>query len=293
MGTGTSHGIPVIGCHCPVCSSSDPHDNRFRCSAFIESPANILVDVGPEFRLQALRYGISKVDAVFITHSHADHLHGIDDLRVFSHTKAIDRVHPENKESEGNGLKIYTTKGAEKDIRHRFDYIFTPTQAGGGKPKIQIMSGEDISPENPLVINGIEFLPVMIKHGLLDDMGLLFSVRKESGEKKSIAYLTDCNFVPDEAISLVQKQAGILEHLVIDALRAQPHSTHFSFEEALSTSEKLGARNVYLTHIMHGMSHIQIKEYIKGLLPKFPLLKKNSEMGFYIGPAFDGLTLEC
>ena len=139
-GTGTSHGIPVIGCSCNVCRSSDSRDNRLRCSAFLESPANILVDVGPEFRIQALKYKINKVDAVFITHSHADHLHGIDDLRVFSHTKALDPAHPDNKETEGEGLRIYTTTHAEHDIRHRFDYIFTPMKEGGGKPKIQIMS---------------------------------------------------------------------------------------------------------------------------------------------------------
>lgn len=181
-GTGTSHGIPVIGCSCNVCRSSDSRDNRLRCSAFLESPANILVDVGPEFRIQALKYKINKLDAVFITHSHADHLHGIDDLRVFSHTKALDPAHPDNKETEGEGLRIYTTTHAEHDIRHRFDYIFTPMKEGGGKPKIQIMSAENISEKNPLFINGIEILPVMLKHGHLDDLGLLFSEEGKDGK---------------------------------------------------------------------------------------------------------------
>lgn len=292
-GTGTSHGIPVIGCSCNVCRSSDSRDNRLRCSAFLESPANILVDVGPEFRIQALKYKINKIDAVFITHSHADHLHGIDDLRVFSHTKALDPAHPDNKETEGEGLRIYTTTHAEHDIRHRFDYIFTPMKEGGGKPKIQIMSAENISEKNPLFINGIEILPVMLKHGHLDDLGLLFSEEGKDGKKHSIAYLTDCSFVPENSIELVKNNSGILEHLVIDGLRLEPHSTHFSFEQALEAAQKMNPRNVYLTHITHNMSHVQIEDYVKSILWKFPLLKKNTENGFYIGPAYDGLELVC
>lgn len=206
-GTGTSHGIPVIGCSCNVCRSSDSRDNRLRCSAFLESPVNILVDVGPEFRIQALKYKINKLDAVFITHSHADHLHGIDDLRVFSHTKALDPAHPDNKETEGEGLRIYTTTHAEHDIRHRFDYIFTPMKEGGGKPKIQIMSAENISEKNPLFINGIEILPVMLKHGHLDDLGLLFSEEGKDGKKHSIAYLTDCSW------NLIQRIFHLNRHL--------------------------------------------------------------------------------
>lgn len=292
-GTGTSHGIPVIGCSCNVCRSSDSRDNRLRCSAFLESPANILVDVGPEFRIQALKYKINKLDAVFITHSHADHLHGIDDLRVFSHTKALDPAHPDNKETEGEGLRIYTTTHAEHDIRHRFDYIFTPMKEGGGKPKIQIMSAENISEKNPLFINGIEILPVMLKHGHLDDLGLLFSEEGKDGKKHSLAYLTDCSFVPENSIELVKNNSGILEHLVIDGLRIEPHSTHFSFEQALEAAQKMNPRNVYLTHITHNMSHVQIEDYVKSILWKFPLLKKNAENGFYIGPAYDGLELVC
>ena len=292
-GTGTSHGIPVIGCSCNVCRSSDSRDNRLRCSAFLEPPANILVDVGPEFRIQALKYKINKLDAVFITHSHADHLHGIDDLRVFSHTKALDPAHPDNKETEGEGLRIYTTTHAEHDIRHRFDYIFTPMKEGGGKPKIQIMSAENISEKNPLFINGIEILPVMLKHGHLDDLGLLFSEKGQDGKKHSIAYLTDCSFVPENSIELVKNNSGILEHLVIDGLRLEPHSTHFSFEQALEAAQKMNPRNVYLTHITHNMSHVQIEDYVKSILWKFPLLKKNTENGFYIGPAYDGLELVC
>ncbi|MGN0729987.1 MBL fold metallo-hydrolase [Treponema sp.] len=292
-GTGTSHGIPVIGCDCRVCRSEDSRDMRLRCSAYIEMPAGILVDVGPEFRIQALKYKIRNVSAVFITHSHADHLHGIDDLRVFSHTKALDPANPGNTETEGSGLAIYTNTKSEQDIRHRFDYIFTPVTEGGGKPKIRIMSAEGITADQPLCINGVEVVPVMLKHGHLDDMGFLFSERQESGEKHSIAYLTDCSFVPENSIELVRRNAGILDHLVIDGLREKPHSTHFSFEQALEAAEKMNPRNVYLTHITHNMSHVQIQKFVKDILWKFPGLKKSAENGFYVGPAYDGLVLEC
>ena len=291
MGTGTSHGIPVIGCDCAVCHSTDPRDKRFRCSAFLESH-NLLVDVGPEFRLQALKHGIKHLDAVFITHSHADHLHGIDDLRIFSHTRALDPSHPDNKETEGEGLPIYTTAAAQRDIEHRFDYIFTPMKEGGGKPKIRILSGEGFSPENPLVLNGVEVIPVMIKHGALDDMGLLFC-QTSGGQRKSIAYLTDCNYISDEAVDTVRAAAGNLVHLVIDGLRVEPHSTHFCFEQALQAAERMKPRNVYLTHITHNLSHVQIQQYVDSLLPRFPLLQQAKEAGGYVGPAYDGQTLEC
>lgn len=292
-GTGTSHGIPVIGCGCPVCTSSDPKDTRLRCSAYICEPSHILVDVGPEFRIQALTYGIQSLDAVFVTHSHADHLHGIDDLRIFSHTKASDPAHPDSTETEGDGLKMYTTSAAAQDIRHRFDYIFTPMKEGGGKPKIQVLSAQHIRPESPLHIGRIEAVPVMIAHGSLEDMGILFSERKPDGKKHSIAYLTDCNEISADAVKTVRNSCGTLDYLVIDGLRKEPHSTHFSFAQALAAAEKMKPRNVCLTHITHDMKHRQICSYVQELLKDFPNLKKQSENGCYIGPAFDGMTLEC
>ncbi len=293
MGTGTSHGVPVIACSCSVCSSKDERDKRLRCSAFLADPINILIDVGPEFRIQALKYKIKKLDAVFITHSHADHLHGIDDLRIFSHTKAIDPAHPNNTESKGDGLKIYTTSHSEQDIRKRFDYIFTPVQEGGGKPKIQLIDAEKNFNEKPLFINGIEILPIIIKHGHLDNLGLLFSNYDCNSKKHSIAYFTDCNFVSDEAIFKTKNNAGTLDHLIIDGLRVEPHSTHFSFKQALEVAEKLEAKNVYLTHITHNMSHVQICDYVNEILKYFPNLQANVKKGFYVGPAFDGMQIEC
>lgn len=295
MGTGTSYGVPVIGCDCAVCRSPDPRDKRLRCSAYLSSPCRILIDVGPEFRIQALRYGIRALDAVFITHSHADHLHGIDDLRIFSHTRAVDPSHPNAAlwETKGEGLAIYTTETAAKDIYRRFDYIFTPVKEGGGKPKIHIMSGERFTPASPFRLNGLEIVSVMLKHGTLDDLGLLMSERGDDSVKRSIAYLTDCSFIPQSSLDIVKNCAGSLEHLVIDGLRREPHSTHFSFEEALAAAEELRARNVYLIHMTHDMSHGAICDYVKSILYKFPYLKSRAEEGAYIGPAYDGLEISC
>mgnify|MGYP000434857833 CR=1 FL=1 len=140
LGTGTSHGIPCIGCNCAVCRSKDKRDTRLRCSAYVTHKntdgtfVHILIDVGPEFRIQALRHRIRAVDAVLLTHSHADHLHGLDDLRIFSHTASSDNT----PESLGEGLPIYANKHTIRDVKKRFAYIFKETQTGGGKPKIAL-----------------------------------------------------------------------------------------------------------------------------------------------------------
>ena len=120
MGTGTSHGIPVIGCDCAVCRSDDVRDKRLRCSLYVSEPASVVIDTGPEFRIQALRCGIKRLDAVLLTHSHADHLHGIDDLRVFSHTKSVDPSFNGECETFGEGLPIYANSQTVNDIENRF-----------------------------------------------------------------------------------------------------------------------------------------------------------------------------
>ena len=136
LGTGTSHGVPVIGCSCNTCTSKDPHDSRYRTSAFIE-PENLLIDTGPEFRLQALRKGIKKISAVFLTHSHSDHLNGLDDLRTFSHTDVP--LSKSSSETEGDGLPVYADSRTVGDIKRRFDYVFRPPKEGGGKPKLKLI----------------------------------------------------------------------------------------------------------------------------------------------------------
>lgn len=292
LGTGTSHGVPVIGCGCKVCRSSDPRDNRLRCSAFLCEPEKILIDVGPEFRIQALRYGIAKVDAVLLTHSHADHLHGIDDLRIFSHSKAFDPHNRGARETAGLGLPVYSGRKVIEDIKVRFDYIFKEVNQGGGKPKLMLVDASRFDENNPIRIGGTEILPVLLKHGYLDDSGWI--LRQNSARThKSIVYLTDLSSIPEESVDLIRRFSGRIEHLVVDGLRILPHSTHFSFDQALALADRLSPVNVYLTHITHNLFHYQIQEYIDAIINRYPNLEAAKERGGYVGPAHDGMELVC
>lgn len=154
-GTGTSHGIPVIGCECPVCRSSDPHDTRLRCSAYIQAGNTALViDTGPEFRMQALKYNIKHLDAVLITHSHADHLNGLDDLRIFSHTAS-----PGKDNRTEHILPVYANGATLRDIQTRFSYVFAQTQQGGGKPLLNLFNADEYTKENPVVVRNLRGAP--------------------------------------------------------------------------------------------------------------------------------------
>lgn len=292
LGTGTSHGVPVIACDCKVCRSKDERDSRLRCSAYLTEPANVLIDVGPEFRIQALKYGIRNVDALLLTHSHADHLHGIDDLRVFSHSRAYDPYNPESDETDGPGLPVFSNAHVVDDIKFRFDYIFKCIPQGGGKPKINLVSADDFGPDNPIEIGSLEVVPVPLKHGFVDDSGWILKETKD-GTPRSIVYLTDLSFIPDSSLELIKSFAGQVEHLVVDGLRLMSHSTHFSFEEALDLAEKLNPKNTYLTHITHNLFHFQIQEYVDAILNRYPNLAASKKAGGYVGPAFDGMELCC
>lgn len=293
MGTGTSHGVPVIGCTCKVCYSNNQKDKRLRCSAFVFEPAQIVIDTGPEFRIQALKFGIKTVDAVLLTHAHADHLNGLDDLRIFSHTKSSDCSldNPKSMETKGKGLCVYTNALAIKHIKTAFDYIFKTVQLGGGKPKLNLQNCKKFAKNNPLKIKSLQILPIPLLHGKQEDTGWLFTEQKD-GTNYSIAYLTDCSFISKESINLIKQNCGVLVHLVIDGLRVKPHATHFSFEQALQVAEKLGAKNTWLTHITHDFLYSEIEEYIESILDKTPLLKNIVANGGSVKPAYDGLILQ-
>ena len=292
LGTGTSHGVPVIGCNCDVCKSSDPHDKRFRCSAYVTtaSDKNILIDIGPDFRSQALAYNISRVDTLLLTHSHADHLHGIDDLRIFSCDLSESdlknkKLKPESKRKyDAPPIPIYTNKKTIKDIEKRFDYFFRHCREGGGHAKVEL-----INAKSQFETCGIKVTPIPMLHGHLETVGWLLT---ENG--KSIAYLTDCSFISDESIQKIKENCGILEHLVIDGLRIEDHSTHFSFMQALEAAEKIGAKHVWLTHITHSTSHRKVILYIDDVLETFPEKFKNlNNIAESVQPAYDGLVLEA
>lgn len=280
LGSGTSHGIPVIACSCPCCVSSDPHDKRLRSSVLIShNDTNILVDCGPEFRIQALRANITKVNAVLLTHSHADHLHGIDDLRVFACLRSKD----DPKKMEIAPLPIYGNEGTLKDFRSRFDYLFKPVIQGGGRALVELK--ETKGSEN-FEIGGVSITPVPMLHGNLSTNGYIFRT-----EDSTFIYLTDCSAIPEESIELI-KSFGKIDHLIIDGLRIRPHSTHFSFSEALAVAEEICAEKTWLTHICHESTHSEIKTWISENLKDFPKLQDRIKKGGTLEPAFDGLVLE-
>lgn len=315
LGTGTSHGIPCIACHCHVCTSKDSRDKRFRCSAYVTNQnkngtvSHLQIDTGPEFRLQCIKYGIENIDAVLLTHSHADHLHGLDDIRVFSHTLGSDKIEELKKNSEnagippkmlensvnGRGICLYANSQTIEDVKSRFSYIFKQnTQVGGGKPKLTLVDCAEIEKNPPAEFGDLTVVPVPLKHGALDDSGWLISCRnEEDGKIHSIAYLTDTSFVPPEGIQLLKEKGGIIEHCVIDGLRVKPHSTHFGFRQAMEVAEQIKPRHTWFVHICHLMTHVEIQEYAKAQLPDFPNLCEIVKNGGSVEPGYDGLVLEA
>jgi phosphoribosyl 1,2-cyclic phosphate phosphodiesterase len=275
LGSGTSHGIPVLGCACPVCRSSDPRDRRTRASLFIEGRNGeaLVIDTGPEFRLQAIKAGMTRLDAVLLTHAHADHLHGLDDVR------------PLSKDSP---LPVYGSGATLEELKERFSYIFRETQRGGGKPRI---IPSEVS--GPFDIGRLRVIPVPVKHGNLDILGWRIDeapadaentapARRGSCPPKNAVYLTDTSAVPGSSLPLI----GRPDVLVIDGLRLRPHETHFSFEQALDMASELGAKRAFLTHICHDYSHREITKYCQNYL------KTRKMEGFFMEPAYDGLEIK-
>lgn len=275
LGTGTSHGIPVIGCDCPVCTSTDRKDRRYRSSVLItgNDGTSVIIDTGPEFRLQAVEHHIKHLDAIFFTHSHADHMNGIDDVRIFSCTGRAS-VRPEDEKPP---LPIYGTAETLRDLKHRFDYVFKDTQKAGGKPKIEL---HDIAayPESTVRIGSLSFTEVPLLHGSLHDSGWL--IRDTDGH--SIAYLTDVSELPESSAALV-RDADVL---VIDGLRRKEHPTHFTFSEAVAAAAYIVPGKAYITHICHDLKHDEINSFLEEEKKKYAQLQNIS-----VQAAFDGLRI--
>jgi len=227
LGTGTSHGVPMIGCQCAVCASTDRRDKRWRPSIYIEAPngAKLLVDTGPDLRAQALAFGVARVDAILYTHGHADHVVGLDEVRRFN---AI----------QSGTIPCYGDERTLDEIRGMFSYIFGPnTPKGGGIPDITLTTID-----GPFEAAGAAITPVPVYHG--DRIVLGFRVG-------AVAYLTDCSRIPAKSWGLLE---GV-DVVVLDALRERPHPTHFSLTEAVAAAERIGARQTFFTHIAHDLGH--------------------------------------
>lgn len=278
LGTGTSHGVPVIKCKCPVCKSNNPKDKRFRSSAYYVSKngTSILIDMGQDFRQQAIIHDIQKIDAVLLTHHHADHLFGIDDLRVFSCSG------PHKKDSnaakfEAPPIPIYMNQQAANYIYHAFEYFFVCKKEGGGTAKIEIKV-----PLETFYINDVKVTPIPMMHGSLPTYGWLID---------GIAYLTDCNFISPESFDLINSICSTVEYLVIDGLRVKEHSTHFNLIQAMEAANKINCKNVYFTHLTHSHFHDEINKYVDDNLCKFNNLQKIVKDGGVVQAAYDGLKL--
>lgn len=230
LGTGTSTGVPVIGCECEVCRSTDPRNKRTRSSVLLELPrGNLLIDTTPEMRLQLLGQGIGRVHAIAFTHHHADHLFGLDDARLFP--KYI-----------GGPVPIFCEAETEEAIRQVFSYAFheravaVPT---GGLPRIVF---ERITPGVPFEVLGQMILPIRLDHGRFAVLGFRVG---------DLAYCTDVNRIPEASWPLLQG----LDTLILDALRRKPHPTHFNLDEALAVIGALRPRRAILTHLAHDFDH--------------------------------------
>lgn len=296
LGSGTSHGVPVIGCRCKVCTSENSKNNRLRCSAFLKAgDKNYLIDAGPDFRQQALRENICSLDGVFLTHSHADHIHGIDDLRIFSHKnsnamnqdKELVEKYPE---TAGDGLPVFTGNNTIAHIRDCFKYLFVDHDKGGGIPKLNFIAADDYSFDRPVVLDELKVVPVPMLHGNHHTKGWVFTAC-ENGQEHSIAYLTDCSFISEESLEIIRKSCGILDHLVIDALRQNHHSSHNNFDQALEYADRIGARHTWFTHLTHDMLHEEVQHYIDENLSSYQRLFEIVKNNGSVSPAFDGLRL--
>jgi phosphoribosyl 1,2-cyclic phosphate phosphodiesterase len=226
LGSGTSMGVPTIGCDCAVCSSSDPHDRRTRPSILIEYEGRVvLIDTTPDFREQAIREHIQRLDAVLYTHTHADHILGIDDLRPLSFR------HRPNK------VPLYARPEATDFLRNMFRYIFEQDYKFGGIAELELKSID-----GPIQLFGATFDPVIVIHGETEIYGYRFG---------SAAYLTDFSDIPADSFA----QLHGLDILFLDALRHKPHPTHSTVENSLHIVEQLKPKRAFFTHICHDLPH--------------------------------------
>lgn len=229
LGTGTSQGIPMIGCECEVCRSEDPRDRRWRSAIHVEAAGvHLQVDTPPEFRLQALAAQLERVDAVLVTHTHADHIFGMDDLRPFS-------------TRQRSPIPVYAAPPAVAHLRQVFAYMFEPGEPGTTRPRIELRLVE-----SPFAFGPFQITPLPVRHGLETVLGYRF----DAGAR-ALAYVPDCSDIPDATLERMKA----LDIVVLDALRPTAHPTHLSLPESLVWLARIGARRSFITHLSHRLGH--------------------------------------
>ncbi|WP_375800666.1 MBL fold metallo-hydrolase [Salinibacter sp.] len=252
LGTGTSTGVPVIGCGCAVCSSNDDRDTRTRCACYIRvGPMGLLIDTGPDFRRQALREDIDRIDAVCYTHHHFDHVVGIDDLRPFFFDNS-------------RAIPCYAHADTAEVLRARYEYLFGANPyPGAANVEMNVVDGPFRVPNRYDDSPPVPVDPVLLRHGEMPVYGYRLG---------RFAYLTDASALPEASFSLLEN----VDVLVLDALRPEPHPTHFSFDEAVAVARRVGARQTYFVHMTHNVHHAEA----------------NASLPDGIDLAYDGLTFE-
>jgi phosphoribosyl 1,2-cyclic phosphate phosphodiesterase len=233
LGTGTSFGVPQVGCSCRTCTSTDPRDKRTRAAVLIEDNGRrLLIDTPPELRLQLVAAGVTGVDAVLFTHAHADHVHGIDDLRAISVKQA-------------GGLPVYGPADTMAELAHRFGYIFDPAvqaEPGTTKPELRAHA---LEADRETEIAGVRVRPLQLPHGPHTVFGYRVG---------PVAYLTDAKTIPDAA----RARLGGLDVLVLNGLLSRPHPLHLSIPEAVAAAQEIGAPRTFLTHLTHETPHAEL-----------------------------------
>ena len=230
LGTGTSQGVPVIGCDCEVCKSVDFQDKRFRSSIHVEIDGlSLVVDTGPDFRMQMLNNRITRLDAVLFTHAHKDHTAGMDDIRSFNFR-------------QGTDMPVYAEDVVLEQLKREFAYVFAENKYPG-VPRVDTIP----ITTTPFQIKGTTITPIRVMHHRLPVLGFRFG---------GFTYITDANFIDEDQKELIKGS----EVVVLNALQKSPHISHFTFDEAVSLGEELGARKTYLTHISHKLgTHREVK----------------------------------
>ena len=295
FGTGTSQGVPIIGCRCPVCTSQDSRDKRFRSSAFVRyGGISILIDAGPDFRSQMLRFGISHLDAILLTHNHKDHTGGLDDVRSLNY---IDR----------HAAEIWCEPMVLETLKTEYGYAFTEKKYPGAPEwHVHLIDENEFSivpdkeekvlewvhdvgyryrlPDGSLTgcgpivdraVNtpeGVRIIPIRGWHGMMPVLGFRFG---------NIAYITDMSAIPEDEFSKLED----LEHLTLNTVSYKPHHSHFSLDEALEIADRVGAKNTWLTHLSHTFpSHPEFSRMLSSLC-------RERHIRSSVQPAYDGLTI--